>query len=191
MKKLKHLFLALAGIAFVATAASAQTGVSYEKTGTKNIRLSGGVTAVPMNVPNVYVSVWNTTDSTITDGSVVVVDTTSIIKRIGVRNYLPASQNHTRVLGLAYGNIPKSSTGQPGRVMITGYHPNALIGASGVTAFQTLKYSLSINGSLAAADTVSSICGIVLGGNPGSITGVRYTYQVLILRPMALGGATL
>lgn len=160
----------------------------YDKFGTKKL----GTLTIPSTVANTYCTVWNTTDSTITDGSVVMCDTTSTIKRIGVRNYLAASATRHRILGLAYGNIPRSSTGAPGRVLILGYHPNAIVAVSNLSAGGVLKVSLSVNGSLAAGDTLSGNVGYVLGGNSGTITGPRYTAPVMILRPLStMAGATL
>jgi hypothetical protein len=185
MKNSMKLFLALVMVAFTANLASAQTGVNYEKTGVKNFRLSGGVTQIPMNVPTVYCTVWNTTDSLIVDGSVVVIDTTATIKRIGVRNFIPGTTARGRCLGLAYGNIPRRTTGVSGRVLITGYHPNALIGASGLAPFNLIKTSCTVTGSLALADTTAGIVGIIAGGNAGTVTGVRYTYQVYIFKPLS------
>ncbi len=184
MKNFTKLFLALGLVALAAGTASAD-GINYDKFGTKLFRLSGGVSTIPSAVPNVYCTVWNTTDSTITDGSVVMVDTTSTIKRIGVRNYLAGSGTRNRCFGLAYGNIPRSSTGASGRVLITGYHPNALLAASNLSAFNTLKVSLSLNGCLALGDTLAGNVGILMGGNVGTITGPRYNGPVYITKPLS------
>lgn len=180
-------------VQFAPKSAVAQTVVGfYDKFGTKSYRTSSGILTIPTAVANVMVTVWNTTDSTITDGSVVMTDTTSTIKRVGVRNYLAASATRHRVLGLAYGNIPRSSTGQPGRVLILGYHPNALLAASNLSAGGVLKVSLSLNGCLAAGDTLSGNVGYLLGGNVGTITGPRYSGPVIITRPLStMAGATL
>lgn len=169
------LILALCVSAGLSATASAQASLlNYDKLGTSPV--------------GEMMTVWNTTDSAIVDGSIVVIDTTASIKRIGVRNYI--QNNRFRVLGIAAGEIPKSSKGSPGKVLIRGYHPRALVGASNVAAATTLKISLSVNGSFSAADTVGGVSAWVLGSNAGVYPGVRYKYKVWFLGPR-VAGATL
>ena len=122
------------------------------------------------------IPVWNTTDSLIYDGSVVVLDTTSTIKRLGVRNHIPASTSRFQVLGLAVGDISRSSRGGTGKVLVYGYHPRARVGASGVLFGANLKFG-TINGSLALADTVQATVAVVLGGNAGVYHGALVVYK--------------
>lgn len=175
---LKSLLLALCLVAGLSATASAQSPVqSYDKFGT--------------NAVGIIISAWNTIDSTIVDGSVVAIDTTSAIKRIGVRPYLPASIIRLRCVGIAVGDIPKSSLGAPGRVLIYGYHPRARIGASGVAAGASLKYSLSVANSFAQADSVSGAVGYILGGNSTVYPGVVYKYKVWFWGGRPQGAVTL
>ncbi len=165
MKKILLLVLAaVLAVAGVSGTASAQAN-SADKFGT-----SAWGNIIP---------VWNTIDSVIVDGSLVVIDTTATIKRLGIRPYLPASTVRTRVLGIAVGDIARSSRGGAGKVLLYGYHPRARVGASsGVAAGAVLKPSLSIAHSFALGDSISGSSAYVIGGNAGAFSGSIYKYKV-------------
>lgn len=68
----------------------------------------------------------------IADGTLLMIDTTTAASGtlVGVKPYDPAAlQNRGRVIGLAYGAIPKRGNG-PGQCLIYGVHNNALVASS-------------------------------------------------------------
>ena len=172
MKFAKQILLALALVVAFAGTAGAQASINSSKFGTE---------------PNgLMLSVFNTTDSTIVDGSVVCADTTGSIKHFGVRNWLPASQQRYRVVGIAVGRIPGRGTG---KVLLAGYHPRVIMnGLATTTAFGAIEISLAVNGSMAPADSAANAIGYTLGYNAGVITGTRYTAQCFVRFTGPYGG---
>lgn len=141
----------------------------------------------------IKIPVWNTTDSLISDGMIVVLDTTTTAvtsggeKRLGVRAFLPASHQRYRVVGIAAGNIQKSSRGGNGAVLVYGYHPRAFLqNSAAASAFGAIKISLSVEGSFVAADSAGTAIGTLIAQNPGIVTningasGTRYTGKVWV-----------
>lgn len=115
------------------------------------------------------VPVFNAIDSVITDGTVVSIDTTAStstnLDRIVVRPYNGTVLNRNRVIGLAVGPIRRLG---PGNVLIWGYHPNAKMAASGLTANTAIKVA-ALHGSLnTVVDTLGIQCGIFIGYNSNS-----------------------
>lgn len=168
MKRIKYLLLALALTVGLSGTASAQSGWNISP-------VAGGAWGD-------IVPCFNTIDSLIVDGTVVVVDTTTTTKRGGVRPYTVAlgGLGRFRAVGIAVGNIPRSSQGGVGRILLRGYHPRARVGASNATAFQQLKVSTTIAHSFAVGDTVQGNVGYIIGGNAGAFTGPTYKYKVWI-----------
>lgn len=125
---------------------------------------------------------FNTIDSVIVDGTVVSIDTTATTKRFGIRPYTVAlgGIGRIRCVGIAVGNIPKSSQGGVGRILLRGYHPRARVAISNAAAGNQLKISTTVAHSLAVGDTVQGNIGIILGGNSTVFTGPTYKYKVWI-----------
>lgn len=119
---------------------------------------------------------WNTTDSLIYDGQVVMIDTTSTIKRFGVKRYDGSHASRPRVIGLAVGNIPRSSSGGNGTVLIWGYHPGAH--ATKALAAGALLELSTLNGSLAISDSMSQNVARVITGVAGATTTSNAKYGV-------------
>lgn len=164
MKFTKQILLALALCVGLATSASAQVSISDQKSGTHAV--------------GIMISVWNAVDSVIVNGSVVMADTTTASTRPIVRNYLGVALDRGRIIGIAVGSIPKKSANTPGKVLIWGYHPSALVAASNIGAKTALKIGL-ISGSMAsAADSVSMQCGYLIGNNATVLSGTRYSAKV-------------
>lgn len=164
MKSMKLILLALALTVATAGSAFSQVSISDSKSGT------GAV--------GIMMTVWNAVDSTIVDGSVVMTDTTTASTRPVVRNFLGVALDRGRCVGIAVGSIPKKSANTPGKILIWGYHPRALVGASNIGAKTALKVGL-ISGSFAsAADSVSMQCGYLIGNNLTVLSGTRYSAKI-------------
>ena len=97
----------------------------------------------------IIIPAWNTVDSVIFNGEIVMIDTTATVKRFGVRRYDGGLANRVRVVGIAATDFPKSSRGGSGSVLIWGYHDRAHA-VKAMAAGQVLKIG-AINGSLATA----------------------------------------
>lgn len=126
--------------------------------------------------------VYNSTDSLILDGDLVMADSTASTAYINsdrpvVRKYLGLSLDRPRVLGIAVGNINKSSQGGTGTILIWGYHPKAFVGVSTAAAKAVLKVGLA--GGFQVADTLECGCGYVIGMSSATpATGPRYRYKI-------------
>lgn len=163
MKNLKLFILALAlsGLT-VAGIASAQEGTmigqAFGATYTQGIGLSA----------------YNTADSTILDGSLVQIDTTSTKLRFGVKLYTGTLSDRKRIVGLAWGDIPKSSLNRSGRVLLFGFHSFARVSTSNIAAGAPLRVG-TLQGSMKdAGDSMSMQCGYVVRGASGTIKQGRY-----------------
>ena len=126
------------------------------------------------------IGVSNASDSTIFDGEVVNLDTTTVAsapgnQRIYVRRYIPAGPARQRVIGLAVGTIMKSSQGGSGQILIYGYHPRARIQLSTMTPFQILKSSLACTGAMVAGDSTAATVGFIIKYN---VRGFPFTGAV-------------
>lgn len=82
------------------------------------------------------VGVYNAIDSTIVDGSLVMLDTTSTtasgnnnMRRFAVKPWDCSILREQRVLGIAFGDIPAKNRGGTGTVITSGYHGAALVEA--------------------------------------------------------------
>lgn len=186
MQRMKQFSLAaLVALLLVSTSyhsASAQV-FGYQKSGTNSVAISAS-------------AVYNCTDSLIADGTVVMTDTTSAatsnVLRIGVRPWDGTCLNRHRILGLALGPIRRSSRGGAGTVLITGFHNNARIGATGLAANTPLKTMAGVNGSLTAAtDTVALRVGTFLGYNSLATATFPRGGKVLITRSLGVHATAL
>lgn len=138
------------------------------------------------------VAVVSSVDSVILDGTVVMVDTTtaatSNIDRFAVKTWDGGVLNRPRILGLAWGNIPRSSSRQAGKVLIVGYHASARMSASVIAANTLIKTAPGVHGRLAGAlantaDTLALTCGVFISSNAqNSATNARA--KVIITRPL-------
>jgi hypothetical protein len=117
--------------------------------------------------------VWNTVDSTITDGDIVMYDTTAASasfteKRMGVRHYLGVLSDRKRIAGVAYGDISRSSQGGRGSVLIWGYHNFVKYSLpSGTVGGAPIRVSAITGSVVNAGDSISMQVGYVTGGVAG------------------------
>lgn len=174
MKRILSLFAALVVCAtFLVGTASAQTNtLSYDKFGT--------------NAVGVMYAVYNVIDSTITDGTVCIYDTTTTgVKRVGVRPYAGTAITRPRIAGIAVGNIARSSSGGAGKILVIGYHPNAKMALSTGAANSLIKTGL-LHGTLTTvADSLSGAVGVFLGHTSTS-TAANARGKVFITRPLSV-----
>mgnify|MGYP001608736021 CR=1 FL=1 len=159
MKQLqKVLFIAAFAVALFVGSADAQL-INYVKSGT-------GTTGF-------IIPVFNAIDSLIADGTIVSIDTTlasgTNLKRIVVRPYAGTSITRAKCVGVSVGSIARSSRGGVGNVLVWGYHANAKMNASGLTANIPLKVSPATHGAFGTGvDSLSGQIGVFFGYNANS-----------------------
>lgn len=133
------------------------------------------------------IPVFNAIDSTIVDGTVVSIDTTAAsgtnLKRIVVRPYAGTAITRPRCIGLARGPIARSSRGGQGNVLIWGYHANAKMAASTLTANSGLKVAVVHGALTTSADSLSGQIGVFIGHNSNS-TAANARGKVFITAPL-------
>lgn len=163
MKSLRMLLLAAVVALVCAAPASAQL-INYQSRG--------------RGYAGLIIPVFCGADSMIGDGTLVMVDTTTVAttnqKRIVVVPFNGVVVNRYKVIGIAAGNIKKPSNaatghrGAPGNVLIWGYHGNAKFGASAPTAWNLpIKAGPALYGKLGInGDTLSATVGWAIG--PGA-----------------------
>ncbi len=109
-----------------------------------------------------YATMWNATGVTITDGTLVMVDTVAatsgpqIPMGKGFKTWSGDAASSYRVAGILIGDTPGYDKG---RVLIEGFHPNALMAATGLAGWTRLTPSLTVAGALDAyadADTANA-----------------------------------
>lgn len=112
-----------------------------------------------------YIVGWNTTGSTIYDGTLVMADTSgatstpqvAIGKGFKTWTHVTTFGHAQRVLGVLMGNCAGRSLG---RIMVVGFHPWVKVDATAITAFSLMRPSTisTTNGAMAAfaaADTTT------------------------------------
>lgn len=112
-----------------------------------------------------YIIGWNTTGNTITDGTLVMADTSGATatpqiamgKGFKTWTHVTTFGHAQRVLGVLMGNTPGYSQG---RILVLGFHPWVKVDATSITAFSLMRPSLvsTTNGAMAAmtaADTTT------------------------------------
>lgn len=174
MKSIKSRFLVLAAVVSLVTATAALAQIiNYNKSGTST---------TGMTIP-----VFNAIDSLIPDGTVVSIDTTAAsgtnLKRIVVRPYAGTAITRPRCIGLANGSIARSSRGGNGNVLIWGYHANAKMAASGLTANSGMKVAVVHGALTTSADSLSGQIGVFIGYNSLS-TAANSRGKVFITAPL-------
>lgn len=111
-----------------------------------------------------YVTMWNATGTEILDGTLVMVDTVAaasgpqIPLGKGFKTWTPGTTPAPYLIaGILVGNCPGYDQG---RVLVEGFHNNALMDASAITGLSRLRPSLTTVGALAlytaASDSVNS-----------------------------------
>lgn len=131
------------------------------------------------------IPVWNTlADTLIVSGTLVMWDTTSTIKRLGVRPYDGTLSNRKRVAGWAFGPIPAANNGNGrGSIIIEGYVPDMKISIGNATAGQVYRVGTLHGAVKDGSDSVSMAVAYCLGattGRTGSTTApstARYTIK--------------
>jgi hypothetical protein len=176
MKNLKKFIFAVALTGLTVAAlphnASAQEGLlAYSKTGT--------------GTQGMMLAVYNVVDSLIADGTICSVDTVAAASggtlRFVVRPYAGTALTRSKCIGIAAGTIRKSSQGGSGRVLVWGYHANAKMAATGISANTMVKISPAVHGAFAAsADTLSAQVGWFIGYTSSS-TAANSRGKVLLL----------
>lgn len=160
--KFLRILIALAALVVVASTADAQVA-TFVKSGT--------------GLAGIVIPVTNTVDSLIYDGELVMIDTTATVKRIGVKRFDGTALGRFRIVGIAAGNVNKSSKGGNGQVLIWGYHPRAH--AVKALAAGVLVRPGAVNGSLAAGgDSASMAVGRVLTGVAGATNKDNARYGI-------------
>lgn len=111
---------------------------------------------------------YSDTDGVIKDGTVVIFDTTSTRARAGVLPYPGTVLSRPYVVGIAWGDIPKKSSGVAGKVLLWGYHNNVKMAASGYSANTLVKVGV-VHGAIATeVDTLSLTIGRFISYNSSS-----------------------
>lgn len=120
-----------------------------------------------------FVEMWNATGTEIADGTVVMVDTVAAITGpqfpIGKGFKTWTATVGTRwdnskvglIVGILIGNCPSYSKG---RILVEGFHNNALMDATAITGFTYLRPSLTTAGALTsyqASDSTNSVKPVV------------------------------
>lgn len=96
---------------------------------------------------------WNTTGSTIYDGTLVMADTSGATSTPqvaigkGFKTWDGVPANARRILGVLMGNCPGRSQG---RIMCRGFHNNVKMAATAYTGFTVLKPSVTVVGAMVA-----------------------------------------
>lgn len=174
---MQSIVLALAVTLSTVAVSQAQGLINYDKLGTTTNGLGA--------------TVYNVLDSLIADGTIVMADTsTTGIKRLGVKPWPGTAITRGRILGVAWGSIPRRTQGGVGRILIIGYHANAKMGASGLTANSVLKTGITHGCFLTTADSLSGTAGIFLGYTSTS-TAANNRGKVIITRPLGFYFGTL
>lgn len=171
MKRIKILLLALVVMGAFAGHASAQ-----------NILVTRGANG---SIAGLRIPVWNSSDSLIVSGMVVQLDTTtaatSDLKVFVVKRYTGTLSDRDRVIGVAAGNIARSSQGGNGSVLIYGYHPGVFASVSNATAGSYIRLS-TINGAVKdAGDSLSMAVGWCISpvtGTTSAAQGSNTRYRV-------------
>jgi hypothetical protein len=141
-------------------------------------------------------SVWNTTDSVLFHGDLVMWDTTTAatsaggVKRYGVRRYLGVLSDRKRVAGWAFGDISKSSQGGRGAILVFGYHNGIKTSTSGgIVAGSPFRIS-TINGAVVnAGDSLSMEVGYCTGGTAGVLNTVSHIKGYVNALGLRVGGS--
>ena len=141
-------------------------------------------------------SVWNTTDSVLFHGDLVMWDTTTAAvtaggyKRYGVRRYLGVLSDRKRIAGWAFGDIAKSSQGGRGAILVFGYHNFVKTSTSnGIVAGSPFRIS-AVNGSVVnAGDSLSMAVGYAVGGNAGVLNTVTHFKGYVNALGLKVGGS--
>ena len=109
-----------------------------------------------------YLGMWNSTGVTITDGTLVMIDTLQATTNAQIpmgkafKTWDGTEANAYRLVGVTLGDVPGNSWG---RIMVEGFHRNVLMAATGVAGFAKIRPSFTVAGAAAgwaAADSISS-----------------------------------
>lgn len=118
---------------------------------------------------------FNTLDSTVLSGTLLMIDTTTTVKHMGVTPYDGTLSNRKRVCGWASGNLPKRSLGGAGAMIVWGFVPDIKMSASNTAAGAPLRVG-TLHGSVKeAGDSLSMQVGYTIRGPSGTINNGRYT----------------
>lgn len=157
-------------IALVAFASVAQAQVKSTSKGIASMRQVMGV--------------YNVADSTITDGTLVMVDTLSTANSpasgavVGVKPWPGTALTRSKVIGICLGNIVSRGSGQ---IVTFGVHTNAKVAASGLTGNTPLRAGLVYGRLSTANDSLSMAIGWIISPTLSSTADSRA--KVFFVKP--------
>lgn len=120
----------------------------------------------------IVVGAYSSQDTVIGDGTLVQLDTLTAAqgKGIAVKPYTGGAAERIKVVGIAYGSIPKRGQGA-GQVLIFGIHNNAKVGSSTLVLNAAVRPGLLYGKLSAGGDSISMACGVAVGFSPANAAG--------------------